>query len=125
MKKLPHVSALKLTRLPKPLDHADWVFELKRDGFRGIAYISEDECKLVSRNANTFRRFGRLSEPLGKLSGVRNASLYGEIGSLDSDGNSIFNKLLFRGGNPYFDAFDFLWLNGRDLRKLPLVEHNR
>ena len=52
MKKFPTISPLSLTRLRIPFDHPDWVFELKHDSFRGVAYISAGKCKLVSRNAN-------------------------------------------------------------------------
>jgi ATP-dependent DNA ligase len=41
---------------------------------------------------------------------------------LDAEGCSIFNKLLFRRGCPIFYPFDLLYLNGRDLRELPLTE---
>jgi bifunctional non-homologous end joining protein LigD len=41
---------------------------------------------------------------------------------LDAEGRSIFNELLFRRGCPTFYAFDLLYLNGRDLRHLPLIE---
>jgi len=41
---------------------------------------------------------------------------------LVSEGRSIFNELLFRRGSPIFYAFDILYLNGRDLRQLPLIE---
>ena len=34
----------------------------------------------------------------------------------------MFNLLLFRKGLPYYYAFDLLWLNGRDLRKWPLMK---
>jgi len=27
-----------LTRLREPFDHPDWIFEIKHDGFRGLAY---------------------------------------------------------------------------------------
>jgi bifunctional non-homologous end joining protein LigD len=46
----------------------------------------------------------------------------GEIVCLDAEGRSIFNELLFRRGYPIFYAFDLLYLNGRDLRQLPLIE---
>jgi hypothetical protein len=35
---------------------------------------------------------------------------------------SVFNELLFRRGCPVFYAFDLLYLNGRDLRQLRLIE---
>jgi len=59
--------------------------------------------------------------PLGKLR-VKNMILDGEIVCLDDNGTSIFNQLLFRHGVQYFYAFDLVWLNGRDLRSLPLLE---
>ena len=121
MKKLPHITPLMLTRQRKPFDHPDWIFELKHDGFRGVAYIADGKCKLVSRRDNVFRRFNPLCESLGKLR-VKNMILDGEIVCLDDNGTSIFNQLLFRHGVQYFYAFDLVWLNGRDLRSLPLLE---
>jgi ATP-dependent DNA ligase len=53
---------------------------------------------------------------------VQNAVIDGEIVCLDAEGRSIFNELLFRRGSPIFYAFDLLYLNGRDLRQLPLTE---
>lgn len=44
---------------------------------------------------------------------------------LDENGHSQFNELLFRRGTPRFCAFDLLWLNGRDMRKLPLIKRKR
>jgi bifunctional non-homologous end joining protein LigD len=49
------------------------------------------------------------------------AILDGELVCLDNDGRSLFNELLFRRSHPYFYAFDLLWINGRDLRKEPLL----
>lgn len=52
---------------------------------------------------------------------VRDAVLDGEIVCLDDEGRSQFNTLLRRRGQPAFYAFDLLWLNGKDLRNVPLV----
>jgi bifunctional non-homologous end joining protein LigD len=52
---------------------------------------------------------------------VQDAVLDGEIVCLDDEGRSQFNQLLRRRGQPVFYAFDLLWLNGEDLRHLPLV----
>ena len=41
---------------------------------------------------------------------------------MDSEGRSVFNELLFRRGCPVFYAFDLLYLNGRDLCQLRLIE---
>lgn len=121
MKRLPTVELLRLIRRPKPFDHADWMFEIKMDGFRSAAYISPDGCRLVSRNGNVFNEFDSLGQYLSDLP-VRSAILDGEIVCLDGNGHSRFNELLFRRGLPYFYAFDLLWLNGKDMRGLPLIE---
>ncbi len=44
---------------------------------------------------------------------------------IDSHGVSQFNVLFSRRGKPVFYAFDLLWLDGEDLRKLPLIERKR
>jgi bifunctional non-homologous end joining protein LigD len=44
--------------------NADWLFEIKYDGFRALAHLNEGRCRLVSRNGNKFRSFAALSEEL-------------------------------------------------------------
>ena len=46
----------------------------------------------------------------------------GELVCLDAEGRSIFKELPLRRGCPIFYAFDLLYLNGRDVRQLPLME---
>ena len=115
---------MRLTRVAKPFDDPDYIFELKHDGFRALAYIEGDECKLVSRNSNQFKSFDSLKKSLDKFP-VRNAILDGEIVCLDSHGVSQFNVLFSRRGKPFFYAFDLLWLDGQDLRSLPLIERKQ
>ena len=52
--------------------------------------------------------------------GSRSTVLDGEIVCLDGDGKPQFRDLLFRRGEPRFIAFDLLWVDGTDLRLLPL-----
>jgi bifunctional non-homologous end joining protein LigD len=111
-----------LTRIPAPFDHHDFVFELKYDGFRCLTYISERRCNLVSsRSSNQYKSFDSLKTALAKLK-VENAILDGEIVCLDSEGRSRLNLLLRHRAEPALYAFDLLWLNGKDLRQLPLIE---
>ena len=35
-----------LASLYGPFDHPDWIFELKYDGFRALAYIDSGQCRL-------------------------------------------------------------------------------
>lgn len=114
-----------LFRRPDAFDHSDWVFEIKQDGFRGLAYVEDEHARLLSRRGNPYRSFTELSSWIGRHLQVENAVLDGEITCLDAEGRSQFNDLLYRRGDPYFFAFDLLWLNGRDLRDLPLVERKQ
>jgi bifunctional non-homologous end joining protein LigD len=118
---LPTIAPLPLIRRSESFNNADYIFELKHDGFRGVAYIEADHCQLRSRNNTIFKRFDPLCHALGKLR-VKNAIIDGEIICLDDEGISLFNQLMFRRGVQYFYAFDLPWLNGMDLRQQPLLK---
>src|SRR5262245_35586664 len=49
----------------------------------------------------------------------------GEIVCLDRRGHSQFNALMYHRGEPYFYAFVLLWLDGDDLRGLPLIDRKK
>jgi len=110
-----------LTLVRQPFDHPDFLFELKHDGFRALAHVWDGKCELVSRKRNAYKSFQTLRDDIVKLK-VKDAIIDGELVCLDSEGRSIFNELLHRKGSPTFYAFDLLYLNGQDLRQLPLVE---
>jgi bifunctional non-homologous end joining protein LigD len=112
---------MRLRLVREPFDHPDYIFELKHDGFRALAYIQNGECKLISRNENNLR-FNSIQTVLGKLP-VENAIIDGEVVCLDANGTSQFNHLLDRKYkmSPLLYAFDLLWLDGIDLRQQPLV----
>ena len=102
--------------------HPDWIFELKWDGFRALAYIDGGRCKLVSRKGNEFRSFPRLTESLAGALSSRSAVLDGEIVCLDRRGKPQFFDLFSRRGEPLFVAFDLLRLDGEDMRYVPLMD---
>jgi len=122
---LPQLLPIPLSRLREPFDHTDWIFEIKHDGVRGLAYLQSGTARLVSRHGNTFKSFAGLCACLAAVVPVRDCILDGEIACLGPDGRALFDTLLYRRAEPYFYAFDCLWLNGRDLRGLPLVERKR
>ena len=121
---LPHIEPLPLVRGPAPFSYPDWLFELKYDGFRALAYVDRDSVRLVSRNGNAFTMFSDLCENLKRVL-PHSAILDGEIACLDAEGRSQFNRLLFRRGMPRFCAFDLVWLHGQDLRDMPLARRKR
>lgn len=87
-----------------------------------MAYVEQGACRLVSRNGNTFKSFLPLAAGLADALAGHDAILDGEIVALDASGRADFYPLLHRRADPYFYAFDCLWLDGRDLRGLALVE---
>jgi ATP-dependent DNA ligase len=54
---LPKVQPINPTRIAAPFDHDDFVFELKHDGFRALAYIEDGSCRLISRKQIQYRSF--------------------------------------------------------------------
>lgn len=113
---------LRPVRRQEPFDDPDWVFELKYDGFRGLAYVGVAEPRLVSRNRHHFVEFAPLAREVAVTLGVERAVVDGEIACLDEEGRSRFDWLHARREAPCFCAFDLLWVDGEDLRSAPLVE---
>jgi ATP-dependent DNA ligase len=68
----------KLTLVRQPRDHADFLFELKHDGFRALAHIWDRKCQLVSRKTNAYKSFQGLRGNLATLK-VKNAIIDGEM----------------------------------------------
>src|SRR5204863_9434178 len=101
---------MRLSRRIEPFDSDDYIFELKIDGFRSLAYIENGQCDLVSRNGNTFRNFKDLAQWIGENLTVENAVIDSEIACIDGLGRSVFNDLLFRRRECLFFAFDLLFL---------------
>jgi bifunctional non-homologous end joining protein LigD len=122
---LPLIKPQPLVRIPEPFNDPEWIFELKLDGFRALAYVEQGHCQLVSRHGHSYKSFEPLKVALVRELKVKNAILDGEIVCLDGEGKSLFNTLLFRRGNPVFAVFDLLWLNGNDLCELPLIERKQ
>jgi bifunctional non-homologous end joining protein LigD len=119
---LPKVMPLVLKRRAEAFDNDDWLFEVKYDGFRALLEIDAAGARLVSRNRYRFKHLDTLAAALAKRLRVEDAILDGEIICADETGRPIFIEML-RGRHPMcFVAFDLLWLNGEDLRPLPLVE---
>ena len=54
---------MRLLRIPEAFDHPDWLFELKLDGFRTLAFLDGHHCRFVSRSAHPLK-FPELAEEL-------------------------------------------------------------
>ena len=73
-----------LSRRAAPFDHPDWLFELKHDGFRAVAYVADGECRLVSRRNHQHKSFAPLRAAIAGELRVTDAILDGEIACLDA-----------------------------------------
>ena len=102
----------------------DWVYEIKFDGFRALAYKHGDAVHLLSRNEKDFaERFPEIADAVTELA-VDDAILDGEIVALDAKGRSSFQRLqgIENGERPplHYYVFDLLQLDGKSLRDEPL-----
>jgi bifunctional non-homologous end joining protein LigD len=127
------------TSIEKPFDGADWLFEIKWDGYRAVAFIADGKVRLISRNQNELTpRYPEL-EDLPRSVQAKTAILDGEVVALDDQGRPSFSLMQQRTGfrpggrrGPInasvpvlYYAFDLLYLDGYDLRKLPLHERKK
>lgn len=111
----------------KAPEGSEWIHEMKFDGYRLQVHIKKSSLHLITRNGHDWKKkFPTIAEELKSLE-VTEAIIDGELVSLDEKGRSDFQDLQnkLKGDDEeslVFYAFDLLYLNGRDLRKLPLNE---
>jgi bifunctional non-homologous end joining protein LigD len=119
-----HVEPMLATPFPNPFDHPDWIFEVKWDGYRAIAEVEQGSVRPSSRNRLSLtERFRLIASSLSRLG--HDAVLDGEVVVLDESGKAQFQLLQNRGrsrdGVLAYYCFDLLYLDGHDLRGLPLL----
>ena len=122
---LPRVQPITPTWHKEPFDDPDWLFDFKYDGFRALYYIEPGHNRLISRNGNLLTRFDVLAGALAAELNVDDAIIDGEVIAADETGRPQFYDLLRSTRAPVYVAFDIVWLNGADLRSLPLHERRR
>lgn len=108
-----------------PFDDADWIFEIKWDGYRAITEKKGQNISLYSRNGLRFNdAYPIVVEQLESISG--DVVLDGEIIVLDDNGLPNFQYLQSYAENQdkpiQYQVFDLLKLNGKDVTTLPLIE---
>ena len=106
----------------------DWLYELKYDGYRMLAFIEGGLVRLVTRNGNDYTdRFPSVADSLAGWAGGRAMVLDGEMVIADAEGRTDFQALQSSMGSPEgkwptYILFDLLALDGQDLRVRPLIE---
>ena len=105
----------------------DWIYVVKFDGYRALALRGSGETRILSRNQKDLGgKFTEVKDSIAALD-IQEAIIDGEIVALDEKGHSSFQLLQgFDMGEErppiVFYAFDLLWLNGKDLQRLPIEE---
>jgi bifunctional non-homologous end joining protein LigD len=110
-----------------PFDDAAWIFEDKYDGFRMVSEIRRGKVALYSRNGKIIS--DSYIEVAKALEGVKaDAVIDGELVAIGKDGVSHFQLLqnaLRHEAKLLYCAFDLMFFDGEDLRKLPLIERKK
>jgi len=123
----------------KPFDDPGWLFEIKWDGYRAVAFVDDGRLRLVSRNQNDLTaQYPELQE-LPEFIRAKTAVLDGEVVALDEAGRSSFSLIQQRTGirrigkhvapkagiPVLYYAFDLLYLDGFDLRRVELEQRKK
>ncbi len=124
-----HIPAPMLATLAdKPFDAEGWLYEIKWDGYRTLAFMNDGNVELKSRNDKSFsEKFYPVYDALKEKK--LNAVIDGEIVVVDDNGHANFGALQnWRSeadGTLLYYVFDILWCDGYDVTRLPLVQRQQ
>ncbi|MGC3974506.1 MAG: DNA ligase D [Nitrospira sp.] len=108
----------------------DWVHELKYDGYRILCRLKDGQVKLFTRNGHDWTaKLPHIAAAMTDLP-AQVAWFDGEVVALSPDGRISFQVLqnafdAHSDSNLLYYVFDLLYLNGYDLREVPLLERKR
>lgn len=112
------------TLVDEPFDDPEWIYEVKWDGYRTVAYLDKGTVELRSRNNNSFEKFYPVHDALAQW--PIKAIVDGEIVVVNDQGLSHFSGLQNwqseDDGDLLMYVFDILWLDGIDCTQLTLLE---
>ncbi len=105
-----------------------WLFEVKWDGYRTLAYVRDGEVELKSRKGNDLSgRFASVRKAVEASVKTPECVLDGEVCALDEQGRSSFSAMQQgRSESPLvYYVFDVIEADGEPLVALPLTERRR
>ncbi|MFG3453028.1 DNA ligase D [Stutzerimonas stutzeri] len=124
---LPDSIKPQLATLVESVPDGDWRYEVKFDGYRIMARIESGKVQLFTRNGHDWTaKMPQQAEALAGL-GLESAWLDGEVVVPNEEGTPDFQALqnafeVGRSGSIVYYLFDLPYLNGMDLREVPLEE---
>ena len=136
------IPPMKATLATTPFSNPEWLFEVKWDGYRVEAVITDGAARLWTRNRQDAGRYFPDLVGAAPWIDARNAIVDGEVVALDEDGRPRFSLLQDRTGirtgrepgsgrtrgEPapiIFQVFDILHLDGQSLLGVPLEDRKR
>jgi DNA ligase D-like protein (predicted ligase) len=125
----PHgADVMKAVLNREPFSDPAWVYERKLDGIRCLAVRDGDTLTMHSRNdLDLGARYPEVAHALAGQTGAPRFAVDGEVVAFEGSQTS-FAKLAARGHHPvpvFYYLFDLLWLDGHDVRPLPLRTRKR
>lgn len=124
---LPETLKPELATLVESAPDGDWLYEIKFDGYRVMARIDNGDVRLITRNGHDWtHKLPKQAEALAGL-GLESAWLDGEMVVANEQGVPDFQALqnafdVGSSGKIAYYLFDLPYLNGMDLRKVPVEE---
>ncbi len=120
---IPPIKPLRRVQIPQG---EEYLYELKNEGIRIEAQLFKEACLWTETKDNWTKKLPLIAQGLNELA-VDSVILDGEIVSYDELGHTKLSLLNDNLERHRFDLIhyvvsDILYLNGRDLRDLPLIE---
>lgn len=106
----------------------DWLFEVKYDGYRILAFVEGNSVRLITRNGNDYTdQFQVVADSLIDWASGKAMVLDGEMAVTDDQGRTNFQALQNymrqpKGKRLTYIIFDLLALDGADLREHTLID---
>ena len=133
------ITPMKAALAKTPPRGDEWLIEVKWDGVRAICFIENETIRLVSRTGHSCEKQYPELSVIPHYIGAAQAILDGEIAALDDKGAARFELIqpriaqsdanaishMARSRPVVYFAFDLLYLNGYDLRQVPLIERKK
>jgi bifunctional non-homologous end joining protein LigD len=128
------------TLVDEPFEDPEWIFEIKWDGYRAVAFIQDGDVRLVSRNGNDLTSGYPELHDLAQHVSAKHAVLDGEIVALDDQGRPSFSLMQQRTGIGHngrrtgprrndvpvmYYIFDVLYAEGYDLMRVNLEQRKQ
>ncbi|HVO59846.1 MAG TPA: non-homologous end-joining DNA ligase [Terriglobales bacterium] len=133
------ITPMLATSIEKPFDSDEWLYEIKWDGYRSVAFIHDGQLRLVSRNHNDMTALYPELGDLPTYLRAHGAIVDGEVVAIDEQGRPSFSLMQQRTGirhggfrapgshdvPVFYYAFDLIYHDGYDLHKVNLEDRKR